>query len=216
MAYHPTPQGQGPFRPPYFPYAAGRQRQQAFHPTNSGTARHRLDRIVVFAGFHASNLLASLRGLVVHITGLRRPFRVNPPRAFSLTNNFALKHFAASVHPNIYHATYYHPIDANLGLLRIVAVRDVMAVLYPLLSSIADSTPTRKLAGAEATAQVICISRNTENDLLRLPARLGSKTTLVHQGSGFRAQPASIRSAFFALLCLCGQLRRAQKCRPPL
>lgn len=171
---------------------------------------------VIFAGFHSSNLLASLRDLGVRVSGLRLPFRAHPQRAFSFINNLAFKRFATSVHPDIYHATYYHPIDANLGLLRIVAVRDVMAVLYPWLSSIADSTPTRKLAGAEATAQVICISRNTENDLLRLPARLGSKTTLVHQGSGFRAQPASIRSAFFALLCLCGQLRRAQKCRPPL
>lgn len=140
---------------------------------------------VVFAGFHSSNLLASVRDLGVRVTGLRLPFYAYPHRAFSLINNLALKRFAASVHPDIYHATYYHPVDTTLGRPLVMTVHDMIAELFPLPAAVADPTPARKLVSAEAASRIISVSRNTEKDLLNLYPQLAGKTTVVHHGSSF-------------------------------
>ena len=144
---------------------------------------------VVFAGFHSSSLLASLCDVGVQVTGLRLPCRAYPQRAFSFINNLALKRFAASVHPDIYHATYYHPIDTTLGLPLFVTVHDMIAELYPLPAGVADPTPARKLAAATAASRVICVSKHTEKDLLLLHPHLAGKTSVVHHGSSFPGKP---------------------------
>jgi len=144
---------------------------------------------VIFAGLHSSNLLASLRELGVRVTGLRLPFRPYPQRAFSLINNLALKRFAGSVHSDIYHATYYHPVDTTLGRPLVMTVHDMIAELYTLSATVVDPTPARKLASAEAAARIICVSGNTEKDLLNLYPRLAGKTTVVHHGSSFPGDP---------------------------
>lgn len=146
---------------------------------------------VIFAGFHSSNLLASLRGLGIPVTGLRLPFRAVPQRAFSFINNLALKRFATSVQPDIYHATYYHPIDTTLGLPLVVTVHDMIAELYPWSESASDPTPQRKRTCADAASRIICVSRNTEKDLLQLYPRLAGKTTVVYHGSSFPGTPRS-------------------------
>jgi glycosyltransferase involved in cell wall biosynthesis len=144
---------------------------------------------VIFAGLHSSNLLASLRELGFRVPGLRLPFRPYPQRAFSLINNLALKRFAGSVHSDIYHATYYHPVDTTLGRPLVMTVHDMIAELYTLSATVVDPTPARKLASAEAAARIICVSGNTEKDLLNLYPRLAGKTTVVHHGSSFPGDP---------------------------
>jgi glycosyltransferase involved in cell wall biosynthesis len=144
---------------------------------------------VVFAGFHSSNLLSSLRDLGVRVSGLRLPCRAYPQRAFSFFNNLALKRFAASTQPDIYHATYYHPVDTTLGLPLVVTVHDMIAELYPLPTGVADPTPARKLAAATAASRVICVSKHTEKDLLLHHPHLAGKTSVVHHGSSFPGRP---------------------------
>lgn len=144
---------------------------------------------VVFAGFHSSKLLASLRDLGVLVTGLRLPFRAYPQRAFSLLNNLALKRIAVSARPDIYHATYYHPVDTALRLPLVVTVHDMIAELCPLPAAVADSTPARKLAAATAASRVICVSKHTEKDLLLHHPHLAGKTSVVHHGSSFPGKP---------------------------
>ncbi len=160
---------------------------------------------VVFAGFHSSNLLASLRDIGVRITGLRLPFRPYPQRAFSPINNLALKRFAAYVQPDAYHATYYHPVDTTLGWPLVMTVHDMIAELYPPPATVVDPTPARKLACAEAASQIICVSRNTEKDLLNLYPQLAGKTTVVYHGSSFPGDPRPMAPLASPYLLYVGQ-----------
>ncbi len=144
---------------------------------------------IVFAGFHSSNLLASLRNIGVRVAGLRLPFKAYPQRAFSVINNLALQRFSAAIRPDIYHATYYHPIDTALGLPLVVTVHDMIAELYPQPGPPKDPTPGRKETSTEAASRVICVSGNTEKDLLNLYPQLGGKTFVVHHGSSFPGNP---------------------------
>jgi glycosyltransferase involved in cell wall biosynthesis len=146
---------------------------------------------IVFAGFHSSKLLASLRDTRVRVLGFRLPFSKYSKRAFSLMNNWALRRFAHTVRPDIYHATYYHPIDATLGAPLVVTVHDMIAELYPLPVEIGDPTPARKLASAIAASRVICVSKHTEKDLLAHYPHLVGKTSVVHHGSSFPGRPRS-------------------------
>ncbi len=160
---------------------------------------------VIFAGFHSSNLIASLRDLGVRVTGLRLPFRPYPQRAFSLINNLRLKRFAASVHSDIYHATYYHPVDTALRRPLVMTVHDMIAELHPLPAAVADPTPARKLASAKAAARIICVSHNTKKDLLNLYPRLAGKTTVVYHGSSFPGDPRPMAPLASPYLLYVGQ-----------
>jgi glycosyltransferase involved in cell wall biosynthesis len=109
------------------------------------------------------------------------------------------------VHPDIYHATYYHPVDTTLGRPLVVTVHDMIAELYPLPATVVDPTPARKLASAEAAARIICVSRNTEKDLLNLYPRLAGRTTAIHHGSSFPGDPQPMAPLASPYLLYVGQ-----------
>jgi glycosyltransferase involved in cell wall biosynthesis len=160
---------------------------------------------VVFAGFHSSNLLCSLRSTGARVSGFRLPFSKYPKRAFSLMNSLMLRRFANAVRPDVYHATYYHPIDATLGTPLVVTVHDMIAELFPLPAEIADPTPARKLASAIAASRVICVSKHTEKDLLAHYPQLAGKTSVVLHGSSFPGRPRSSTPLALPYLLYVGQ-----------
>lgn len=85
--------------------------------------------------------------------------------------------------PDILHETYYSPKSvAPTGSKVVLTVYDMIHELYPECFSARDRTREFKKIAVERADHVICISENTQNDLIRLLGVAPEKTTVVHLG----------------------------------
>jgi glycosyltransferase involved in cell wall biosynthesis len=85
--------------------------------------------------------------------------------------------------PDIVHETYYSPKSvAPTGSKIVLTVYDMIHELYPDYFSARDRTREYKKIAVERADHIICISENTQNDLIRLLGVAPEKTTVVHLG----------------------------------
>ena len=85
--------------------------------------------------------------------------------------------------PDVVHETYYSqksvaPADSKI----VITVYDMIHELYPEFFSARDRTSEYKKTAVDRADHVICISENTQKDLIRLFGVAPEKTTVVHLG----------------------------------
>jgi glycosyltransferase involved in cell wall biosynthesis len=111
-----------------------------------------------------------------------------------VVNNLVSK-VALKVHSSvdIFHETYYDTVDICPGKAkRIVTIHDMIHEKFP--SSFHENDPTSALkAYAVARADhVICVSRNTQRDLIELLGIAPEKTSVVHLGCSLSVKQADV------------------------
>lgn len=85
--------------------------------------------------------------------------------------------------PDILHETYYSMAGlAPTKTKVIVTVHDMIHERFPSLFSARDRTRREKLASVARADHVICVSRQTQRDLIELAGIHPSKTSVVHHG----------------------------------
>ena len=85
--------------------------------------------------------------------------------------------------PDIVHETYYSSTSvAPAGSKVVVTVYDMIHELYPEYFSATDKTREYKKIAVDRADHVICISENTQKDLIQLLGIAPEKTTVVHLG----------------------------------
>jgi glycosyltransferase involved in cell wall biosynthesis len=85
--------------------------------------------------------------------------------------------------PDIVHETYYSTKSVAPSSSKVVlTVYDMIHELYPEYFSARDRTREYKKNAVERADHVICISENTQKDLIRLLGVVPEKTTVVHLG----------------------------------
>jgi glycosyltransferase involved in cell wall biosynthesis len=151
-------------------------------------------RPVVFAGLHASKLLAQERDFLgATVVGRRLPFGIGHNKAVSALDQMAFRIFANSLRPDIYHATYYRECPMPPRTSRVITVHDMVAELIGNPPGTHDPTPFRKSRAVSAADCVICVSEHTRRDMLRLYPEAAHKSFAVHHGASLprRGEPKS-------------------------
>lgn len=139
---------------------------------------------IIFAGLHASNLLAEQRVfLPARVVGAKLPFGIGHNRVISAYNQLAFRIFAGALQPRIYHATYYRHFCTSPHTARIITVHDMVAEIYPTSPGKQDPTPSRKRQAISEADGIICVSAHTQRDMLRLYPEAKGKSFVVHHGA---------------------------------
>jgi glycosyltransferase involved in cell wall biosynthesis len=119
---------------------------------------------------------------------LRRPISV-----LEIVNRFAAPLLWRGVNPDIVHETYYSLKPVGKGRRRVVTVYDMIHELF------ADEFPDAALVAAAKRAavnradHVICISENTQRDLVRLYGIDPAQTSVVHLGNSLTTDTDAIK-----------------------
>lgn len=139
---------------------------------------------VVFAGLHASSLLAEQRAsLPARVVGAKLPFGIGHSRTVSAYNQLAFRIFAAKSTPRIYHATYYRSFPTSPQTTRMITVHDMVAELHGTQGAGHDPTPQRKRHAIAEADGIICVSAHTQRDMLQVYPEAKGKSFVVHHGS---------------------------------
>ena len=120
------------------------------------------------------------------LSGLKFPDFKGSARLCSIMNSFVSPILSKHYDPNIIHDTYYNEVSHNKGnTKKIITVYDMIHELFSNQFPKKDNTTElKKFAVAEAD-HIICISNNTQKDLIRLFNVDKNKTSVVHLGFSF-------------------------------
>lgn len=117
------------------------------------------------------------------IIGASVPAIPGTGRIYREINRFISKLAFLRWRPDIVHETYYSPKSvAPSGTKVVLTVYDMIHELYPECFSARDRTTEYKKKAVKRAHHVICISENTQKDLIRLFGVAPEKTTVVHLG----------------------------------
>lgn len=126
------------------------------------------------------------------------PLRGRTGRLYRAANGLLAPVLTRAAGPDIVHHTYYAPADLGVAKLNVVTVYDMIHELYADEFSPVDPTSEHKRRCVERADHVICISRSTAADLMRLfgtPAEKISVTHLAHSSVFDRPPAASVLDA---------------------
>jgi glycosyltransferase involved in cell wall biosynthesis len=117
------------------------------------------------------------------IKGVSVPAIPKTGRIYRVTNQLISPVVFTGWQPDIVHETYYSPRSvAPTGSPVVVTVYDMIHELYPEYFSARDRTREYKKIAVDRADHVICISENTQRDLIRLLGVAPAKTSVVHLG----------------------------------
>lgn len=150
--------------------------------------------ITVLAGLHRNELLATLPARPgLRIIGWRLPRWLPGRRIYGLINRLFFALAAPGLDPDIYHATYYKVLAPRLRARRVFTVYDMIHELHPGPEAAHDPTPRRKRQTVQRADHLLCISRHTRDDLVRLLEVPAGKTTVTPLAGSLRATPRAGR-----------------------
>ena len=120
------------------------------------------------------------------LSGLKVPDFKGSARLCSILNSFLSPILSKHYEPNIIHDTYYNSVKYNNGRIKkIITVYDMIHELFPDQFPKGDKTSKlKKFAVAEAD-HIICISNNTQKDLINFFNVDINKTSVIHLGFSF-------------------------------
>ena len=123
------------------------------------------------------------------LSGFKVPDFKGSARLCSTMNSFFSPILSKYYNPNIIHDTYYNGIKNNNGQIKkIITVYDMIHELFPNQFPKGDkTTELKKFAVAEAD-HIICISNNTQKDLINFFNVDANKTSVVHLGFSFETK----------------------------
>jgi len=139
--------------------------------------------VFISAGIHRNHYLSSrLKG---HVIGRYAQSFPRKTWRFLLDLNSAVSEFASKrKKPDIFHETYYSAKTVQASsAIRILTVYDMNHELYRgIYYSSKDRTAEYKSAAVKRADHIICISKSTQKDLLRLLDVPEEKTSVVYLG----------------------------------
>ena len=119
----------------------------------------------------------------VHVTGIHAPAIRRTGRLYRIINEFLAPFILWRWCPNILHETYYAKKTVSpSGCKTVLTVFDMIHELYPQFFPAWDRTREEKRAAVARADHIVCISENTQRDLIRLLHVPEEKTTVVHLG----------------------------------
>lgn len=119
----------------------------------------------------------------VHVTGIHAPAIRRTGRLYRIINEFLAPFILRRWRPNILHETYFAKKTVSpSGCKTVLTVFDMIHELYPQFFSAWDRTREEKRTAVARADHIVCISENTQRDLIRLLNVPAEKTTVVHLG----------------------------------
>lgn len=150
--------------------------------------------LIVLAGLHRNELLDTLPASPgLRIIGWRLPRWLPGRRLYGLFNQLLFALAAPCIAPDVYHATYYKVLAPRLRTRRVFTVYDMIHELHPGPEAARDPTPGRKQQAVRQADHLLCISRHTRDDLIRLLQVPEDKTTVTPLAASLRATPRAER-----------------------
>ena len=174
-------------------------KHQIFHLKYGGISRYFIElanniasyknkeaTVKIISPFFKNNYLSN-KNLKFLFSGLKVPDFKGSARLCLMMNSFLSPILSKNYDPNIIHDTYYNTVKNNTKhTKKIITVFDMIHELFPDQFSKKDNTTElKKFAVAEAD-HIICISNNTQKDLIKFFNVDVKKTSVIHLGFSFR------------------------------
>jgi glycosyltransferase involved in cell wall biosynthesis len=120
----------------------------------------------------------------VKVKGVRIPKVRNSGRIISALNSLVAPAIISSEHPDVLHETYFYRRRslAPRGCRTVLTVFDMIQEKYPDYFLARDHTTEAKWAAVMRADRVICISANTQRDLIETFGVPPEKTVVIHLG----------------------------------
>ena len=115
------------------------------------------------------------------------------PQVVGLANRLAAPFAWSNVHADIVHETYFTTKPVGNAKRRVVTVYDMIHELFAEEFPDAKRVTAAKRAAVARADHVICISENTQRDLVRLFDIDESRTSVVHLGYSMTSETAAAR-----------------------
>ena len=136
----------------------------------------------IFAPWHINRFLNSMPDNVVSGVDIGKYRRYTKLLARNI-NRLESKRRIGRWHPQILHETYYAKKGVSpKGCPVVCTVYDMIHEIFPAKFAAHDKTHELKLAAVKRADHVICISRNTQRDLIELLGVPEAKTSVVYLG----------------------------------
>ena len=174
-------------------------KHQIFHLKYGGISRYFIElanniasyknkeaTVKIISPFFKNNYLSN-KNLKFLFSGLKVPDFKGSARLCLMMNSFLSPILSRHYDPNIIHDTYYNVVKHNSKhTKKIITVFDMIHELFPDQFPKKDkTTELKKFAIAEAD-HIICISSNTQKDLIKFFDVDINKTSVIHLGFSFR------------------------------
>ncbi|OCB29744.1 glycosyl transferase family 1 [Mycobacterium malmoense] len=159
---------------------------------------HGTTEVSVVAPLHVNKYLAAdparrfIRGKYVDIP----PYTIAAIPVVPLANRLVAPLAWRRANPDIIHETYFATKPVGKARCRVVTVYDMIHELFAEEFPDAKRVTAAKRAAVNRVDHVICISRNTQRDLVRLFDVDPARTSVVHLGYSMTAEPNSDTESF--------------------
>jgi glycosyltransferase involved in cell wall biosynthesis len=120
----------------------------------------------------------------VNVKGMHIPKARNSGRIISALNSLVAPSFIRSARPDVLHETYFYRRRSLVprGCRTVLTVFDMIQEKYPDYFLARDHTTEAKRAAVMRADRVICISSNTQRDLIDIFGVAPEKTVVIHLG----------------------------------
>ena len=136
----------------------------------------------IVSPFYINNYLDEYSQFI-NFKGTKLPYIPKTTKLIKLLNIFFAKNQIKHIRPDILHETYYSakPI-INGNHKYVLTVHDMIHELFPQYFSKFDRTTILKKKAVERADHIICISKNTREDLIRIFNVQREKTSVIYHG----------------------------------
>jgi glycosyltransferase involved in cell wall biosynthesis len=110
------------------------------------------------------------------------PSMLRSERYYAAINRWLWPYLFRRTSPSILHLTYFPAIEPTRRVPTVVTVYDMIHELFPQFFHPADATSANKRRAVAQADHVICISKSTALDLMRLFGTPAEKVSVVHLG----------------------------------
>ena len=140
------------------------------------------NQVQIFAPLHRNSYLSALPQEIVSGHFMKQ-FPPKTVRLLHFYNHLTSRYKITAWQPGVMHETYYsHAGTGPKQCPTVVTVHDMIHELFPSEFPAHDKTTEAKRRAIERADQVICVSNNTKQDLIRLLGTPDSKISVVHHG----------------------------------
>ena len=174
---------------------------QVFHQKHGGISRYFVElannialqqnkeaTVKIISPFFKTNYLSSNSRKFL-LSGLKVPDFKGSARLCSIINSFFSPILSKYYDPHIIHDTYYNAVKHNTGnIKKIITVYDMIHELFPDQFLRGDKTTEQKKFAVAEADHIICISNNTQKDLINFFNVNINKTSVIHLGFSFETK----------------------------
>ncbi len=140
------------------------------------------DMVKIISPLHINNYLTNEINKV-SIQGIRSPDFRGSSSVCSIVNSFFSPILIRNFEPDLIHETYYNSITKNTSRAKkIITVFDMVHEIFLEQFSKKDNTTEEKKIAIQEADHIICISENTQKDLVRILDVDINKTSVIHLG----------------------------------